>query len=262
MRIIFFTLLLFLFTPVFFSQTQEINKTDAKGKKQGKWVKRDDKGLINYIGYFKDDNPIGVFRYYYPVKDSILKSVLIYSTDGKSVKVTNFHYTRTVMSSGKYLDKVKDSIWNFYNENGKLLISEQYLKGKLHGNRKVFYENGALLSECTYRGDKKDGEYKDFFESGQLKIKGIYKSNNPNGRFYMYYPNGQVMSEGNYVEGSKQNIWIEYKEDGSILKQETYNQGKLLNAKEAEEFLKKSKAEKLNKQKDNGKNSSSKKSGK
>ena len=43
------------------------NKTDAQGRKQGPWRKYQpgDKILI-YTGQFKDDIPVGEFRYYYP----------------------------------------------------------------------------------------------------------------------------------------------------------------------------------------------------
>ena len=43
----------------------EAHISDENGKKQGKWMKRKD-GVKFYAGQFKDDIPVGEFKYYYP----------------------------------------------------------------------------------------------------------------------------------------------------------------------------------------------------
>ena len=40
------------------------NKTDEKGRKQGKWSKAYPNGQVKYSGEFKDDKEIGTFSYY------------------------------------------------------------------------------------------------------------------------------------------------------------------------------------------------------
>ena len=50
----------------FYGQT-----TDASGKKQGYWKQKDEKtNKLVFEGEFKDDKPIGKFKYYYP-NDSV-----------------------------------------------------------------------------------------------------------------------------------------------------------------------------------------------
>ena len=65
------------------SQTEtHINITDQQGMKQGHWIKKYPNENIMYDGYFKDDHPVGEFKRYY--EDQSLKSVLIYSDDGRT----------------------------------------------------------------------------------------------------------------------------------------------------------------------------------
>ena len=54
--------LLFLSGFVF---SQEINKVDSKGRKQGVWQKTyPNSRAIEYKGQFKDDKPVGTFYYF------------------------------------------------------------------------------------------------------------------------------------------------------------------------------------------------------
>ena len=40
------------------------NRTDEKGRKQGEWAKAWPGGTLRYQGQFKDDRPVGLFRYF------------------------------------------------------------------------------------------------------------------------------------------------------------------------------------------------------
>ena len=63
---IIFTSIFSIFT--FFLFSQDLNKTDANGKKQGDWKKYYENGFVRYQGQFKDDKPVGTFNYYYDKK--------------------------------------------------------------------------------------------------------------------------------------------------------------------------------------------------
>ena len=74
-------LLLVYFTV--FAQTDEINKTDNNGLKQGKWIKYHSNGKIKYEGNFKDDKPIGQMKRYYSAVMTIFLLRLIYPVSEK-----------------------------------------------------------------------------------------------------------------------------------------------------------------------------------
>ena len=61
MRFLLFFLLIFSF----FCSAQNINQIDSNGMKQGVWKKTYDNGNLRYKGNFKNDNPEGIFYYYY-----------------------------------------------------------------------------------------------------------------------------------------------------------------------------------------------------
>ncbi|MDR3048040.1 MAG: hypothetical protein LBU51_10635, partial [Bacteroidales bacterium] len=61
----FLSLFLGFISFLLFSQTENSNVTDAQGRKQGYWKKYQDKMLL-YEGEFKNDVPMGIFKYYYP----------------------------------------------------------------------------------------------------------------------------------------------------------------------------------------------------
>src|ERR1041384_1315591 len=82
---------------------------DASGKKQGYWKKTDEKGRLIYEGEFKDDKPVGNFKYYYP-NDSV-KAIMSFRPDGSSF-AKMFHPNGKRMAQGKYSGKeIKDSVW-------------------------------------------------------------------------------------------------------------------------------------------------------
>ena len=58
-----FVITLMLFSLLAFSQGD--NKTDVKGHKQGEWKKYHPNGMLRYVGNFKNDKPVGEFKYYY-----------------------------------------------------------------------------------------------------------------------------------------------------------------------------------------------------
>ena len=58
-------LLLFLMLVPSLGFTQTVNEVDANGLKQGVWEKTFDNGNLRYKGRFMNDNPHGIFMYYY-----------------------------------------------------------------------------------------------------------------------------------------------------------------------------------------------------
>ena len=62
-----------------------------------------------------------------------------------------------------------------FNNDGTLILEENYLKGFLNGEKKEFYENGTLKSLETYKHDFLDGPRITYNSDGKPKIKEIYK---------------------------------------------------------------------------------------
>lgn len=214
---------------------------DASGKKQGYWKKKDDKtNKLIYEGQFKDDKPVGKFKYYYP-NDSV-RAVMLFRNDGKSSFVRLFHMSGKRMAEGNYIGKeTKDSTWTYYDESGTLISRENYLAGKKNGTSYIYLSDGKLSEERNYKSDLQHGPFKQYFDGKNLKGQGMYVNGQMDGRVVYYYPNGTEVAAGFYKNGTKNGPWLYKEESGKIKEKELYKNGKLATKKETDEFFSRNK---------------------
>jgi antitoxin component YwqK of YwqJK toxin-antitoxin module len=231
-------LFLILSAPLFL-----MSQTSEQTKKQGYIKKKDEKtNKLIYEGMFKDDRPVGKFKYYYP-NDSI-RAIVDFHPNGKSAYARLFHTNGKRMSEGKYLEKeIKDSVWTFYDESGLLLSREKYNKGKKDGKSIVYLPDGYPAEEKSYTMDVQDGPFKEYFSGHSVKASGTYVNGQLEGRAIYYYPNGVEVASGYYKKGMKNGPWIYRNEDGKIKEKELYKEGKPASKKETDEFFAKNKVE-------------------
>jgi antitoxin component YwqK of YwqJK toxin-antitoxin module len=229
MKYLFFIFL--VLTIALHSQTQKngyIKKTDEKTNK------------LLYEGMFKNDHPTGIFKYYYP-NDSV-RAVVNFHPNGKTAYARLFHPNGKRMGEGKYVGKeIKDSVWTFYDESGKLLSREKYKEGKKEGVSFVYLPDGSISQLRTFRDGVEHGPFKDFFGKDLIKASGSYENGHMEGRVAYYYPNGVEVAAGYYRNGVKNGAWIYKTEEGKIKEKELYINGKLASAKETEAFFSKNK---------------------
>lgn len=236
MKQLFLCLSLLAFLPCL-AQT-----TDASGKKQGYWKKKDEKtNRLVYEGEFKDDKPVGTFKYYYP-NDSV-RAIMAFKQNGKVAYAKLFHQTTGKrMGEGKYIQELKDSVWTYYDENGKLLSKDNYVNGKKNGMSYVYLPDGNLAEERNYKMDLQHGPFKQYLDGKRLRGQGNYVNGQLDGKATYYYPNGVEVAAGFYKNGAKTGPWIYREESGKIKERELFIDGKLASPKETEAFFSKSKA--------------------
>ena len=75
------TLIFLLILCPLFAMSQDINKTDKNGLKQGVWMKTFPNGKIMYKGKFVDGYPVGRMERFH--NNGNLKAILIFSEKGK-----------------------------------------------------------------------------------------------------------------------------------------------------------------------------------
>lgn len=228
--------LLLLFCSILYAQQK-----DDKGRKQGYWKKYDEKtNKLLYEGQFKDDKPIGLFKYYH-FNDTI-KALIDFKPDGKTAYARHFHYNGKPSARGKYMGtELKDSLWSFYDEMGILISREYYRTGKKHGLCVVYLPDGSVSEEKTFKEGLEDGPFVQFFEKGKIKTKGQYLKGKREGRFIFYYPNGVEVANGFFKNDLKNGPWIYKNPDGKVKEKELYKNGVLATPKETEAFFAKNK---------------------
>jgi len=232
----FFYIITFILNNLFyFSQT-----TDAGGKKQGYWKKKDEKtNKLIYEGEFKDDKPTGKFKYYY-VNDSV-QAIMFFKDGGKIAYAKLFHLTGKKMGEGKYIKEIKDSIWLFYDEKGILISKDNYVLGKKEGQSFVYLPDGTIAEERNFKLDVQQGMFKQYYDGKKVKGIGHYINGNLDGRVVYYFPNGIEVAAGYYVNGQKNGPWIYRTQKGGIQEKELFINGKLATKKQTEEFFSKNK---------------------
>lgn len=237
---IYFYLLLLLPSLLMAQNRPLVNFKDANGLKQGNWkVRHENSQAIRYTGAFKDDQPTGLFQYYYPT--GVLSAIMKFSEN--KAYVTMYHENGNVMSVGKYLNQQKDSVWYVFSERNELLSSEDYLQDKIHGKQFLYYpvvvNQGEIkvMEMYSYDSGLKHGPWETYYDSGHLKGKGKYKNGYKQGEVFYYFSNGQLDLRGFYKQGEKNGLWTNYNEDGSIGKEVHYRLGKILKGKELEQYI-------------------------
>ena len=213
--------------------------TDAQGRKQGYWKKKDEKDKLVYEGLFKDDKPQGIFKYYYPF-DSV-KAIMDFRQDGKIAYAKLFHPSGKMMAKGKYISEIKDSVWIYFDEAGIKISKEIYVNGKKNGISLVYLPDGKIAEERFYKMDVQEGTFKQYYDGKLIKGEGTYVNGLLEGKNTYYYPNGIQAASGFYKNGQKTGAWIYKEKGGKIKEKELYIDGKLADKKKTEEFFSKNK---------------------
>ena len=200
-----------------FSQVHRdtLNQIDAKGRKQGNWMKRDNQEILIYTGTFIDDKPTGKFVYYYP-KSNKIKAISIFDHKRNTAITKVFSKTGKRLMEGKVWKELRDSTWVYYDERDSVIAIENYYHGKKDGAFKTFFKNGKLLELKTYKNDSLNGRWIKYYDNGLEKENCMYKNNLHHGKATFYFPSGKVDAEGIYLNDLKDGWWEFYNASGEM----------------------------------------------
>lgn len=195
-----------------------LNRTDLKGKKYGYWVKKDAKGKLKYEGRFKDNYPVGEFRYY--DENEKLENITLFTEKGVNAKTVMFYPDGIKQSEGCYINRVKNGIWRLYNEKGKILTEEAYKGGRKDGVSKLFAPDSSIIESTTWKNGEKNGSWMQTDKRGTVKAN--FKNNLMDGVYEFYFPNGKLKLKGSNIMGMKTGVWNFYNEMGTLVKRIFY----------------------------------------
>ena len=198
--------LLFLFNLSF---SQDINKLDENGKKNGFW-----KGIYKeskrprYEGTFNHGKEVGMFKFFDDTKVGTIIATREFNPNDNSCYTIFYNQNKNKVSEGKLLNKQFEGEWKYYHEDlPSIMTSEMYVNGKLNGVRKVFYKSGEIAEETTYSKGIKNGIYKSYAENGVVFEESIYKNGNYEGIATYKSVENQITGQGLYKNGKKVGIW-------------------------------------------------------
>ncbi len=111
----------------------------------------------------------------------------------------NYYSSGILKSEGNRKDFELDSIWKFYDEEGKIILEISYEKGKKNGFR------------TTYQGDE--------------IIKENFIDDVKQGNTLVFYPDKLIKSKTPFINGLEEGIAREYDTNGNIIQLITYKKG-------------------------------------
>ena len=229
LKYLIFLLLLFITGNAKAQVIDSINLTDKTGLKQGHWIKKYPNGNPQYEGYFKNNQPVGLFTRFYETGN--VQSVLMFSDNGIEAEATFYHPNGFVASRGKYINQVREGIWQFFSAvtEDYLLCEEEYLHNLKHGPSLKYYADKSLLEKLNYSNDIRTGEWLQYYPDGKVCLRANYVEGKLEGRFEVFHTNGNKQYSGQYKDDAREGNWILYNADGSVKRKIDYSHGIALN---------------------------------
>ena len=90
-----------------------------------------------------------------------------------------------------------------YDNDGNLVLEENYTDGELNGIRKVFSSAGVLITRDSIVMGDYTGESRTYRDDGSLEMRGVYSNNAMNGLWYSFHPNGSVKAEMSFADNQR-----------------------------------------------------------
>jgi antitoxin component YwqK of YwqJK toxin-antitoxin module len=202
-----FLIAFLLLTSTLYSQ--EFNKLDEKGLKQGVWKGYyEESKRPRYTGTFEHGQEVGLFQFFDDTKAGTVIATREFNSQDHSCYTIFYNQKKNKVSEGKVVNKQFEGEWKYYHEDSNVVMTlENYESGKLTGVRKVFYESGKLAEETTYKLGVKEGPYKSYAENGVVMEESFYKGGEYDGKAVFKNAGDQVVGEGVYKNGKKVGIW-------------------------------------------------------
>ncbi|MCK9421111.1 MAG: hypothetical protein M0Q38_00760 [Bacteroidales bacterium] len=171
----------------------------------------------------------------------------------------SYYESGKIKSEGNRINFELDSLWKFYNEEGKLILEITYQNGKKNGIKtsyldkeiirenfkndikegytRYYYPDGKIKQDIPFLKGQEQGfgkeygsdgtiitltEYKRGFIVDRLRINRKDGNGRKQGRWYLFYPDGIVQTEGVYKDDKKNGYFKEYAENGDLIKISKY----------------------------------------
>ena len=213
--------LLFAVMPL---MSQDFNKTDSKGRRQGIWRGFYPNGQLRYEGQFKNDKCKGTFKYY--DEQGNLKATNEFDKSGEKALNKTYAPNGRMIATGYYQNQKKEGEWKYFDEaSGQLRLVEDNKEGKVHGWSKLYNpNNGVLAEETQYVEGQPEGQCRKYSNTGTLLMECQYHKGQLEGPTKTYYPSTALKEEGQYANGEKVGLWKTYNEDGDVIAEDTFGE--------------------------------------
>ena len=139
-----------------------------------------------------------------------------------------FNLAGTIMLSENYLKGKLYGRYEYFESSGRNIhIIETYIDGILNGERREYYVNGITKLVENYVDGNLHGECNLYYDNGNLHKKDFYNNSNLNGETRIYYYNGNIRVIKNYINHELNGYCTEYFDNGVISEREFFDDGRI-----------------------------------
>lgn len=136
---------------------------------------------------------------------------------------------------GQYDHGKPVGIWNFYDQESRLISQVDHIQDSTINNVKMFYANGQVMAEGTYLGAlvegkwkrSKDGLWKLYHQNGALSTIENLKNGKREGLYELFLANGTKVSSCFYLDGELHGAFLEWNEAGKKIRECNYEKGSM-----------------------------------
>ncbi len=163
------------------------------------------------LSTIKDYNDDGsLYRTYQVDKDSLIQGNYLVYYEGDNKKI---------FEQANYVDGKLHGDRVLYYDDGTPEIRERYIKDVLVDTLKVFYPSGEIKRKASYDNGVLSGSVQSYYEDGTLKEEATFVDNLENGPFTEYHPNGLPKWKGNFLNGDSEfGELLQYNEQGVLVR--------------------------------------------
>jgi antitoxin component YwqK of YwqJK toxin-antitoxin module len=177
-------------------QGDTINRTDARGVKQGSWKLFDaTKKTVRAEGRYVNDKKEGVWKKYYA--NGKTQSEITYINSRTNGYAKLYYEDGTVSEEGTWKGDKWVGKYKYYHKNGNIAHDWVYNdNGVRTGVQFYYHENGKLMIEGEWKEGKKSGLVKEYYSDGSLRFEELFI----NGvldetRSKSYQPNTRILAD-------------------------------------------------------------------
>jgi antitoxin component YwqK of YwqJK toxin-antitoxin module len=112
-----------------------------------------------------------------------------------------------------------------YDDQDRLILTEDYVNGRVHGKRICYYPSGKKFSEMTFENGLSEGETKTWYEDGTVASVDHMRRGLPNGNQTLYFRNGNKSVETPHVDAVAHGTCRHYLPDDRLFGLSTFQDG-------------------------------------
>lgn len=142
-----------------------------------------------------------------------------------------FTATNQLQMKGLYSDSactIKNGWFAYFNANGNLSSTGQYINNKLNGIWLNYHYNGMMSDSAVYDNGKHTGTKMGWHPNGYMADSSVYNTDKTAVHVY-WFDNGTPSAAGRTLNNKKEGRWLYFHTNGKNAAQEDYKQDRLIN---------------------------------